>query len=215
MFKQVYLNHFSRISNDYAVSNIPKLGCSTVSLQTLKYFRNIKLDYFRKNYEFTHLCKFVHKPDGAVFDTARCYNVNLSTKHPDLKLVALYRDPLERFISAFRTYNQFSSKKKSVQEVLKLLEEGLDKLDQHFYPQSIFYNPDNIDLFVELKDYEKFCEKNNIEWLMVNKTSKTAQPINLTEKEVNKIKSLYQSDYDLIDKIKASGKIWNCLSSVE
>lgn len=66
-------------------------------------------------------------------------------------------------------------------------------------------------MLIYLSDYEKFCNENNISFIKLNQNpDKNYQSkIGLTNEHISIIKDIYKEDYEMIKKIKTSGKLYN------
>jgi hypothetical protein len=86
----------------------------------------------------------------------------------------------------------------------------LKNIDIHYRPQYTFIDFNDIDIFIELNDYENFCKENNIPFIKLNQNpdKNYKEKIILTEKQKSLIKKIYEKDYLMIDKIKKSGKLY-------
>lgn len=209
MFNSYYHNHFYKVSENYVVSMISKIGCSTVALQTKCFNQNLNIEEFKES-EYKHINK-VYK--DSIFVEMLKYKINYRNvyKYPEQKVVALFRDPIERYISICGTMFSHLNENNFNDNLLKV-KEHFDKkieLDHHYSPQYMFYDFDKIDIFVELKDYPKFCEEHNIPWIMANKNDKPEyKKLVPTEEQKQIIKDIYNEDYILLDKIKNSNKLY-------
>jgi glycosyltransferase involved in cell wall biosynthesis len=201
-----------KITDSYVVIGISKNASSTVGLQTLKYNTGMNIQDL-SHYEYEHL------GDLTVCDKVNHWmainryriQVNNVKNYPDQFVVAIFRDPVERFISAYNTkcVNQYNlSFENFLQNAETLIETttSLTSINEHIRPQYTFFNYYDVDIFVSNKDYEFWCNEHNIEVLPVNKTkNNTVVP---TENQIERIKELYKFDYELIDKILSSTKLY-------
>lgn len=206
MFQKHYLNNFYQISDKYVICEIPKCGCSTIALQSLCYNegKNI-LDY--------SCCKYKHLNDafGGIWTNIKEYSINELHLTKDQQTIALYRDPIERYISAWGTTRAYKFDIDFHRNLITIKNNIYTDtyIDHHYTPQSMFYNFENIDSFIKLEDYQKFCDEYNIPWLMANKNiSEEYKKIQVTEEEKEIIKDIYKDDYILLDKIRDSNKIY-------
>ena len=212
---EYYTDRFVSISDDYSACLISKCGCSTVTVQGICYKNGDDISKF-------HLFENNHLLDAGIDDNnVYIYRTDpfsltekLSSNNTNRKNIAIFRDPVDRFISIMHTkhMNLFGN---SLDNLLDFVEKVSNngefyKLDQHFVPQCMFYTLNSIDVFVELKDYGNFCKLNNIPWQLVNKNNDDSyKNFKLTEKQISRIKELYYCDSVLIDNIKSSGRLWN------
>lgn len=209
-----------KINDTYTVIKVPKNGCSTVAIQTLIYNEPHKFNiiYF-KDCEYKHLNGIGR---GLIFPLTYNFFVNCDDikNKPNEKLCFIFRDPYERFLSAYKT--DFIGKNKTIIEFIDFVKNEINTnkhnlkiVDEHYRPQHTFLNFEDVDVFIELKDYEKFCNENNILFIKANqnfnKNYKNEITLNLTKEHINDIKELYKEDYIMIDKIKNSNKLYGTL----
>lgn len=187
------IGRFYKVSDNFIVSSIHKIGCSTVALQGKCYNENIDINQY-EDLKYKHINTSYR---GNIFKTTFKYILN-NVKNSDEKVVVIYRDPIERYISTYHTYF-----------IKKMDLNNVSIEDYHYMPQSFHYDFDDIDIFVKLEDYPEFCKRNNIPWILTNKKiiNNKYKP---TEEEIYKIKELYKDDYILIDKIENSNKLYKC-----
>lgn len=206
MFQKHYPNNFYQISDKHVICEIPKCGCSTVVLQSLCYNEG-------KNISEYSCCKYKHLNDvfASIWSIIKGYSLNESHLTKNQQAIALYRDPIERYISAWGTRHSGRFNDDFYQNLIAIKNNIYTDthIDHHYTPQSMFYNFENIDIFIKLEDYQKFCDEYNIPWLMVNKNiSEEYKKIQVTEEEKEMIKDIYKDDYILLDKIQKSNKIY-------
>ena len=139
----------------------------------------------------------------------------LPSKQPFLEMpndyikCCIVRDPIKRFISAYKNRILYHKDKNfndlSVNEVLNKLENGFFD-NNHFLPQTYF-------LGTKIKYYDFYAFADQIEifekkvnnFFNKNVTFPKIQiggneyNINLSEKQINKIKKIYKSDYKFLD----------------
>lgn len=205
MFNKFHIEHsFYKVSDKYIVSLISKIGCSTVAIQSHCYNCNKDINNY-KYFEYKHL--------GGRYWTKN-FIFKYSINHPlsNQIVVALFRDPIERYMSTWGTNVVVHPNKNNFNDNLIKVKEHFDnkiKLDHHYCPQYMFYDFDKIDIFVELKDYSKFCEEHNIPCITVNKNGNPQyKKLVPTEEQKQIIKDIYNEDYILIDKIRNSNKLY-------
>lgn len=205
-----------KISDNLIVCTCPKNGCTTVMLQSLCY--NDKNDI--KVYQDLEYKHANHSKYGNLWPYSYKYKINCDKVkyYPNQKLIFIFRDPIKRFLSAYKTWFVGGSKTidefvKCVKENIELYKNNLNAVDEHYRPQYTFINFDDIDIFIEQKDYPIFCKDYNIQYLKTNQNiDKSYQSkINLTAEHISILKKLYKEDYDMIDKIKQSGKLYGSL----
>lgn len=211
-FLTTFKNNWYKVSDKYAVISISKNACSTVNVQSYSYQNKIDINDF-KNAEYKHLCDI---------------NLNYIFQHPNRKYiinkkdnslvyVCIIRDPIERLLSAYKTkrFVKFFIKK-SFDKFLANVKYTfnnclLSEINQHIQLQSAHFDFNDVDIFVYSSDYEKFCNEHNISFIKLNQNpDKNYQTkIELTDEHISIIKDIYKEDYEMIEKIKNSGKLYN------
>lgn len=189
-----------------------------VVLQGISYNMNIDINQFDKT-TYCHLNTYkypINKKYG-ISNFSLCNNFYLNekeikTENKDNKLIVIFRDPIKRYLSALHTESSFfygETINNSLNEIENFIKKGGGLMDQHFFPQSCFFNFDDVDIFVNLENYTQFCGENNIPWIMANKNiSKNYLNLSVTDEQKEKIKLIYESDYEMIEKINKSNKLW-------
>lgn len=211
--KYFYNDCYIKINKNFIANMTSKCGCSTVALQGVSYARNLDISKF--NIEDKHLlfCDY----DIDIWNTITHDSLNINIKdiknEQDVKVIVIYRDPVERFISAWSTkvsllYNM------SLDDAIERTEYAFSNKKvgiccQHFMPQYLCVDFDKVDIFVKLQDYKDFCLENNIHYVMSNKNN-DEKYLNFkpTNEQINKIKMLYKEDYIMIKNIENSNKLY-------
>lgn len=203
-----------KISDNFVVIKCPKNGCTTVLLQSLCYNEHKKIDEYN-DLEFKHVNQSIY---GQLWLYSNKYLINCDNvkKYPSQKLIFIFRDPIKRFLSAYKTW--FVGKSNTIDEFVKFVKEDIETykdniniINEHYRPQYMFINFDDIDIFIEQKDYEMFCKEHGIQYLKANQNKDLSYQfkIELTEEHISILKELYKDDYEMIEKIKNSGKLYN------
>ena len=222
-FQEFYCNKYIYINN-YAINFMSKCGCSTLGYYGyIQKYGNTFLRYNEKSiheYEFKHF-KYANI-DQSKHGYHKIINQYCLVKYEDIdrnkyKTVAIFRDPIERIISARNPLiddYKLNNTKEFFDLVIDQYNLGEGNMNQHIMPQYLYYNFDDIDIFIELKDLYKWLNSIGLEPLKLNQTPKDLykdDPYN-NEETFNKyipiLKKLYLNDYILIDKIKNSNKLW-------
>lgn len=195
-----YGNCWMPVSNDYIITSIGKIGCTTIHAQTLLYVEKSNIEDFKQisnKHAITVMKDFFTKSS----------NYKVDPKIDLRKKVALFRDPIERVKSAYRNlFNNFNIVEFTMNVEATLSQLSSDEVEHHINLQCNHYDFDDVDIFVELKDYPKFCEENNIPWIQLNQSnSKNVVMPSWCEDILIKT---YAKDYELIKNIKQSGKLW-------
>ena len=211
-YEKQYKNQFVKVSDDFIVNITPKVGCSSVILQTLSYNLNIDINTFNKSID-RHIniagYDLSKKYNKSMFDLGREYCVNENIKDKE-KVCVIYRDPVKRYLSAWQTWCAMFYNIPLFNHI-ELIRDCLNKQmeDEHYVPQHKFFNFDNVDIFIKLEDYPDFCRENNIPWIMANKNvNSDYMNFKVSESICDKIKALYKDDYDIINKIINSNKLY-------
>lgn len=207
-FFHIYKNNRYKVSDEYAVISISKNACSTVNVQSYVYQNKIDINNF-KDAEYQHLSatNFYY-----IFqDPNRKYMIK--EKDNSLLYVCIIRDPIERLLSAYET--KLFIIENSFDEFLSNVKYTFDncmshEINQHIHLQSAHFDFNDVDIFIYISDYEKFCNENNIPVIKLNQNpDKDYQSkIKLTDEHISTIKDLYKEDYEMIEKIKNSGKLF-------
>ena len=214
---QQFNHQFLKVSDIYVVSQFPKCGCSTVTLQSLVY--NLKgeitLEQFSEA-ENKHLLFIRDKEpfiEKGLFQVSNEFHINESNvKHyPGQKVVVIFRDPIKRFLSAYNT-SVIPDNEKKPEEILNRIKTQLERgelINLHYNPQCIYYDFNDVDIFVNLENYPDFCKENNIPWIMANKNISEKYLKYIPSQElIENIKKLYEEDCELIKRIQNSDKLY-------
>lgn len=142
-----------------------------------------------------------------------------SAEFPDYTSVAVWRDPVKRFMSWYRDkvlhpyqpYIVYSglAHDNSIDRCLTFLEFELSKsdpewIDEHVRPHSSYFKSDQIDVLVDLKDLSSYLQSIGVEANEpTNKAKKADGP---TQSQIKRLKELYKADYELHKAMKT--KIW-------
>lgn len=186
-----YKGRFYAVSDEYAVSSVSKCGCSTVALQTLLYYKQVTEE---------ECAALKHRRIKEKHPQAR----RAQKMHDGLK-VWIFRDPVERFVSAY-----FSTDGET--DWPSFLEDKAPKLvtwERHFLPQAQYHEGEAPDVYVELKDYGAFCREHGIPVFPANvNASEAYRKFRLSETDNLLIRQLYAEDYALLEQIRQSGKCY-------
>lgn len=203
-----------KILDNFVVCTCCKNGCTTVMLQSLCYNKNLDINFYN-DLEFKHVNQSIY---GNLWPYSSKYKINCDNvkKYPSQKLIFIFRDPIKRFLSAYKTY--FVGGSKTIDEFVKFVKKDIETykdtiniINEHYRPQYSFINFDDIDIFIEQKDYEMFCNEQGIQYLKANQNKDLSyqSKIELTDEHISILKDLYKEDYEMIEKIKNSGKLYN------
>jgi glycosyltransferase involved in cell wall biosynthesis len=187
-------------SQKFMFINISK--CATTYLKSLL----IEFDY--------HIADAVqvHNFLGYQYNNRVRIRLMEADQFPGFVKFAVYRDPVERFQSLYaqkilnnKNPDRYFVKKhlinSSVNHVLKFIEKELkkpvDRQDNHIRPQSLYYHPHQLDFIVPIEKLALFLqEKFGIKPRLWRNTSHS-EGIDLTDEQSNRIKDLYEADYEL------------------
>lgn len=203
-----------QISDNFIVISCQKNASTTVMLQSLCYNEHKKIDEYN-DLEFKHANE---SNRGNLWDYSNKYEINCDNikKCPNQKLIFIFRDPIKRFLSAYKTW--FVGLNRTIDDFVKFVKEDIETykdyiniINEHYRPQYTFINFDDIDIFIEQKDYEMFCIEQGIQYLKANQNKDLSyqSKIKLTYEHISIIKDIYKKDYEMIEKIKTSGKLYN------
>jgi len=200
-----------KISNDLVVCNCAKNCSTTVMLQSLCYNEHKKIDEYN-DLEFKHANEGNF---GRLWPYSYKYQINCDNvkNYPNEKLIFIFRDPIKRFLSSYN--NLWDRLFKTIDEFIEFVKNNIEiykyNFDEHCRPQYTFINFDDIDIFIEQKDYEMFCNEQGIQYLKANQNADKSyqSKIELTDEHILILKELYKEDYEMIEKIKNSGKLYN------
>jgi hypothetical protein len=210
-FNNTFKNNWYKVSDNFAVISISKNACSTVNIQSWCYQNKLDINDY-KQYKYNHLSEVNL---AYIFCANKQY---LLRKKPEgIKYVCIIRDPLKRLISAYKTKAFIKSNKLSFNQFLLNVNNTFNgskiSINQHIQTQSEHFNFEDVDIFVYAHDYEKFCKENNINFIKVNKNpdEEYQHKIILSDDDYKLVKKIYASDYDMIQKVKQSGKLYGTL----
>ena len=203
-----------KISDNLVVCTCSKNGCTTILLQSLCYNECKNINEYN-DLEFKHVNQSIY---GQLWTYSHKYKINSDNvkKFPNEKLIFIFRDPIKRFLSAYKTW--FVGGSKTIDEFIKFVKEDIETykdninmINQHYRPQYTFIDFADIDIFIEQKDYEIFCKEQGIQYLKANQNKDLSyqSKIELTDEHISILKELYKEDYEMIEKIKNSGKLYN------
>ena len=142
------------------------------------------------------------------------------------KKCVVWRDPIERWVSIWNNRLYWNTERywggDKVNSVDIFIDITLNEIynrelnnlisDEHFIPQYYWYNLDDIDTVVDIKDLDNYFNELGVTgYTKLNvspKTEKTLHVEDLTEIQLNKLKNIYAIDYLLYEEIKKSGKLY-------
>lgn len=195
---------YAKINDDYAIISVSKCGCSTAALLAQEYTKKNVVKEPIENFTFKHL-NDINRNYWSQLDA----EVMLKER-PNCKIVAIYRDPIERFISAKHTIAPNEDWEVYTKIVLQTLKNNSkDNIDQHILPQHYFYNLDEVDIFVELKDLSNFLQSIGVNPIAVNQRKNKQNNIECLDKYLQELKQLYAEDYKMISEISKNKKYIN------
>lgn len=139
--------------------------------------------------------------------------------HGKLLKFAVYRDPVERFISSYKhiilespkdqkshryfnyldLYNDNSFERFVEFAEFELQKGDVEFQDQHIRRQSDYYKPEYVDYIVPLEKLNLFLSEKGIPTASSEKVNATSSstPKGITQDLIDKIRTLYRADYDI------------------
>lgn len=145
-----------------------------------------------------------------------------SKKYNNYTTVAIWRDPLKRFASWYsdKVYYPYQpyiflsglAVEGTVDRCLEFLKFELSKsdpewMDEHVRPQSAYFDPSDIDVFVDISNLSDYLESIGVQQEKRLSNTSSKQEVNLTDEQVTEFKELYKADYELYELIK--DKLWS------
>lgn len=196
-----YRNCWVLLNDNFATLPICKIGCTTIFAQAFIYSGKDNLFEFDKIKN-----KHAYKVYPSYFyETQKLY---IDEETISQKKIILFREPKSRLISAWKNiFNDCTFDEFVINVSRTFRNYNINNIDQHINLQSNHYYFNNIDIFIELKDYPHFCREKGIPWIALNQTSYTNN-IEVSEFTESLIKDIYAKDYELIERIKSSEKLW-------
>ncbi len=134
----------------------------------------------------------------------------------DYTRVAIYRDPIERFISYYKDKvlsSPLSHARKAglspetpLEQIIEYLEQELSNsdplwIDEHIRPQARHYQPDQVDIIVKLSDLDDYLHTIGVETISKDyyNTSENIL-VELPQPVQAKLKKIYREDYEILEK---------------
>ena len=151
-----------KISDNIVVNSCSKNGCTTVMIQSLCYNEHKNINEYN-DLEFKHVNQSIY---GNLWNYSNKYEINCDNvkKYPNEKLIFIFRDPIKRFLSAYKTW--FVGLNRTIDEFVKFVKEDIEThkdniniINEHYRPQYSFINFDDIDIFIEQPTMKNFAMK--------------------------------------------------------
>lgn len=144
---------------------------------------------------------------GAIYRSKQSFT-DIKSVLNDIKLICITRDPLKRFVSAYKNRILWHGDKEfnnySIDDILANLEVG-NFANQHFLPQSYFLGSSlkYFDFHCDVDEISKFESYINTFFNQKRifprlQTGGKKMKINLTEEQISRIKKIYEQDYNLL-----------------
>ena len=165
-----YINNYLRFDNNIVTPIISKCACSTLAA-------------LANNYSIDD----VYKP--IIWGGIKRYSINDVKSYTKF---AVIRNPLERIESAYNTIGNKMSVSDYIDSVVETLS-TLDniEIDRHIASQFIFYNIDDIDIFVPIEKLNDYLKSIGINPIKIN-CSKS--PIKINDARLN---NLLKQDFEI------------------
>lgn len=191
------------ISDDIVVPIVPKCGCSSIAYLSSCYndsqiFKNVEID----NLKYSHF----NELKAGLWREIDSILLKSEQLH-DMKVVVIYRDPIERCISAKHTIAPNMDWETYFSEVVNTFNSTpVHLMNQHIIPQTFFYDVNKVDLFVELKDLSHFLSSIHIAPIEINKRKRDDKSYNKSILDYYSVilQELYAKDYEMINNIPES-----------
>lgn len=137
--------------------------------------------------------------------------------HGEYKKIAIYRDPIERFLSVYkffildrnyRTYFHYLGfyQKCTLDDFIEFSERELEKeplfQDEHIRLQSDYYTSSDVDLIIDIKDMTDYLKSEGIYFKDNKIINKSQSSLEITPNQRRRILGLVKRDYDI--KLKGS-----------
>ena len=201
---------FNTEKGDYAISMISKNANTTIGVLGCMR-RGINLfdkGETLKTFEYTHL--------SLLGDRVSKWNTinNELTKYEDIDrdkytTVMIYRDPIERLISAKNVIADDMPYDKYWAKIIETFDTiDTNYINNHLLPQNTFIGKSEIDLYVRMEDVSDFLKSIGIEPIEINKSKPGKKPLSIPNDVLEKLIDIYSVDYELLDKINNSGRVW-------
>lgn len=199
-------NNWYQISDNILALSISKCGCSTIGYLACLYKGIKEIDKF-KDKKYKSLCTLWTS-------CVRKLEINITNRYQDKKLIVIYRDPIERLVSAYTTIG----KGMPIEEYFKQIDYAINNnivINYHIQPQIHFIQNNNrtiddIDLFIELKDLKSFIQNEldiyDSEMNMTPPDKKITNYDDLIKPYIGTFMNYYKEDYDMIANIPDSKK---------
>lgn len=132
--------------------------------------------------------------------------------HGNYKKVAIYRDPVDRFLSVYkffildknyRTYFHYLGfyQKCTLDDFIEFARKELEKSslfqDEHIRLQSDYYSDSDVDLVIDIKDMTKYLKSEGIEFKDNKIINKSHSEIQVSPNQRQQILDLVMRDYDI------------------
>jgi len=120
-------------------------------------------------------------------------HIEYTEEREDSIKIVVKRDPVGRFISALRWYNQKYSQNLTVDEAI-----DNPPNDPHFYTQTHFYgDPSKYDHIIHMSEINDMIKKyTGKKFGKIHKGRQSSDQINLTNEQIEKIEKYYEIDYE-------------------
>lgn len=204
-------NYYCNIKDNIYFVVISKNACTTLKYLTLRF----------RNYNITNPDN-IHAAIGFEENNFLTKVINKSKIKANSIKFAVYRDPVDRFISIYKHFILAGNKRWYIDALNLRNDNNFDRFiefakfeisksnslmqDEHIRKQIDYYKEEDVDYIVKLEDLNDFLKYINIDPAnyKLNNTDKYKDfTINDSQKEI--IKNLYKDDYNILK----SNKIWD------
>ena len=215
-----HYNKFIKVKDNILMNMTAKCGNTSIGYAGVQYNGDSLLsdeEYLnnKDKYEFNHITIATKSDDSWEKINSYLININDFTNISE-NIVIVYRDPIDRFLSAFKTI--CSSSGCSLSEAIKgycnyiqniIISDKYDnsKLNYHIQPQTNFYKNlsiDQVSLFVpvdKLQDYFKSIDLTIPIFNSAHLYERQLKKIFANQLDLSILKSFYKSDYEFFAQI--------------
>lgn len=138
---------------------------------------------------------------------AECMTIEVD---PNKKLMAVWRDPVERFLSSYNKKNvleRLGKEDMPLEDYINYAETQLKMrsglfIDEHIRPQNQIYNINDIDVLVDIDCLDDWLVEEKILPRKMHRINESTDHVEATKEQIERIKALYKADYDMLEGYK-------------